>query len=1192
MKRLIRYMFIGFAAPLAVLVAAAWWVLGTSSGARWALAQVSRFTPVIVAAASIQGRIWGELRITGLQAAWPNGSARIRELRLDWAPQTLFFGRVGVRGLVIAGARIQDNRPETPSAPGLNWPATIGIPLPPVRIRDLRLEDIAYQKRAEAPVRISRARADLRLSQRELSLRGLSLDMPQGLVTGAIAAGLGRPGLQMDIAILPRKPVAGLDKFQLKADLGPAEAPAFVTGTAQATAVSRGKKLAEAGAGVTITKTSLLLINVKASRPGRRGTATGNGELAFSGEKPVLDGNLELSDMDLSKELPWLNTVSGSISIKGGTEEYQGRLSLINKGTGWKRNSIETAFRGTMNSLSLTSISGTLLEGTITGSARAGWKKTPSLEAGLSMRGVNPAAIAPEWSGEINMNLKALIALPREQQPRGTLSLRLMNSVLRGQRLTGDMQASIEKGRIDLNRIALHGAGFDVEASGELANRVNFSIRLSDLSQFRKETEGRASAKGWIGKSGGTLTGEVALRGDNITVNGIRAGLVNANARFAGRDGPFSIAVSAEEVTYKMLRAGLLALEASGALTDHTLSVSLRSPVSTITARAAGSYSEGVWNGTIAQLSGSGGKEEWKLQESASLSVSARGFSLSPLVIAGQGEERVAFQASIGAAPLSGSFSAEWRELNIARINTWISGVTVSGFTNGRISGKIFPEARVDVAADAAISRGSLVRRINDVELRAELRNAGLSLAWRDQTMHAKVSLVFAEYGAIDASLEIPLPARLPLSVNRDGQLRGWVTGEIREKGTVSFLFPGLVQESRGEIDLDIRVAGTWASPDLQGSVALKDAGAYFPAAGIHVTDIQLAAVISEGKVNIKSFSGRSDPGRIKGEATISLDGWRPEKYAGRLQGERFRALFLPELRMLVTPDIEFEGTPGNVRARGTVRVPELLIYGAPAGGPAEQSEDVVIVGAPGEDRAAPRMAMDIEIRVILGDRVIVKAGGIDAKLGGQVVVSKVSPQRVTGKGEIKVVEGKYGIYGVILDIEGGRLFFAGGPVENPTLDIQALRTVDEVKAGVVVTGTLQQPLVKLYSEPAMSDTDILSYIVLGHPAGQDREEAALLMQAAAALLSRGESVALQDQIRSRLGVDVIDIESGEGEVSRSLITVGKYLSSRLYISYGYALLSGESLFRLRYKLGKRWELESHSGETSGVDLYYTILFD
>jgi translocation and assembly module TamB len=128
-----------------------------------------------------------------------------------------------------------------------------------------------------------------------------------------------------------------------------------------------------------------------------------------------------------------------------------------------------------------------------------------------------------------------------------------------------------------------------------------------------------------------------------------------------------------------------------------------------------------------------------------------------------------------------------------------------------------------------------------------------------------------------------------------------------------------------------------------------------------------------------------------------------------------------------------------------------------------------------------------------------------------------------------------------------------------------------------------------------MSASDRLAYIVLGRASARNAGEANLLMTAGGLLLSQGESVALRDQIKRQLGVDVLGFETGtatgQDDFTGSMLTIGKYLSPSLYVSIGQSLFANTQEFRLRYSLGKHWELESATGEESGVDLFYKIEF-
>jgi len=79
--------------------------------------------------------------------------------------------------------------------------------------------------------------------------------------------------------------------------------------------------------------------------------------------------------------------------------------------------------------------------------------------------------------------------------------------------------------------------------------------------------------------------------------------------------------------------------------------------------------------------------------------------------------------------------------------------------------------------------------------------------------------------------------------------------------------------------------------------------------------------------------------------------------------------------------------------------------------------------------------------------------------------------------------------------------------------------------------------------------------------------------------------------MKQAFGIDTLDVESGEGELERSMVTVGKYLTPELFISYGRSLFGEGGLFLLRYSLSKHWEIETQTGEELGGDIYYKIDF-
>ncbi|MEA3243822.1 MAG: translocation/assembly module TamB domain-containing protein, partial [Pseudomonadota bacterium] len=183
--------------------------------------------------------------------------------------------------------------------------------------------------------------------------------------------------------------------------------------------------------------------------------------------------------------------------------------------------------------------------------------------------------------------------------------------------------------------------------------------------------------------------------------------------------------------------------------------------------------------------------------------------------------------------------------------------------------------------------------------------------------------------------------------------------------------------------------------------------------------------------------------------------------------------------------------------------------------------------------------------------------------------------------------------YGQNLDIRTGRLLFAGGPITEPGLEIEAVRRpAPGILVGVRARGSMRKPDFSLFSEPGMSQSDQLSWLVLGRPlesdtSSQDRNS----LNQAAILLGLGGGLALTEEFGEKLGIDEISIESDpDDETNQASLLVGKYLSPKLFVSYGVGIFEPVSTLRLRYALGSKWKLVGESSALrSGADLFYVI---
>jgi len=255
-------------------------------------------------------------------------------------------------------------------------------------------------------------------------------------------------------------------------------------------------------------------------------------------------------------------------------------------------------------------------------------------------------------------------------------------------------------------------------------------------------------------------------------------------------------------------------------------------------------------------------------------------------------------------------------------------------------------------------------------------------------------------------------------------------------------------------------------------------------------------------------------------------------------------------------------------------------------------SSDVVVLGRETESKRALPFAARLAIDVGLGERFHVSGRGIDGRLTGNLQFRSDPDALPTLTGNIRVVDGFYNAYGRKLSIERGVISFLG-PIDNPALDILALRKEQAVEAGVAVTGTVKAPVVRLVSEPNVPDSEKLSWLVLGHGLNEAGSSDLQLLQAALGpLLSRGRpDGGLDSRLAQATGLDEVGIKA-RGGLENSVIALGKRLSSRLYISYEKGLFAASNAVKLRYTLSPRWSVQTQAGTDSAIDLFFNFSFD
>lgn len=321
------------------------------------------------------------------------------------------------------------------------------------------------------------------------------------------------------------------------------------------------------------------------------------------------------------------------------------------------------------------------------------------------------------------------------------------------------------------------------------------------------------------------------------------------------------------------------------------------------------------------------------------------------------------------------------------------------------------------------------------------------------------------------------------------------------------------------------RFAGSWAlqgtvaKPVLQGKMALEGGVINIPDAGISLKTLELS-VAGDGTTNRVVLAVASGEGRVEAKGVVEQNPEKQWQADLAIKGENFEGVDLTEYKAVISPDLRFVYGADGAALSGTLTVPMAHI--APVGfqGSVSSSQDVVLVDSNGEEKKGG-LPLSLDLVVVLGDEVKVDAFGLRGSLDGQLEIDQVPGQAITGIGNLKLHEGTFAISGSTLKISRGLVFYQGGSIEDPGLDVRASKKVEDMVVGAQVTGTVSQMEMNLFSDPPMDDSDILSYLLVGHDMSASNEKEGSMLGAAAATLGIGEGGKLLNDIEESTGVNV-----------------------------------------------------------------------
>ncbi len=384
-------------------------------------------------------------------------------------------------------------------------------------------------------------------------------------------------------------------------------------------------------------------------------------------------------------------------------------------------------------------------------------------------------------------------------------------------------------------------------------------------------------------------------------------------------------------------------------------------------------------------------------------------------------------------------------------------------------------------------------------------------------------------------------------------ELVGIKRSERLRLGTVPNAFLDENEGISGMLSFDLEGRGRFEQPDIRGMLEIRDGTFHMPDLNRSYTPLSGRAVFGDGKIRIDSLAiGTS--ANLSGD--IMLEGFLPNRWNLSAQFRDFEPVARPELQIVTDGQLQITGTLQGIKVEGKlamkqaeIRLAELL------GVPSLTTKQADIRLTELFEEPSPEMPLflrnpEMHLQVSADRQVWLRDPVFEVEIGGDLdVIKNREDSRIYGTMSSR--RGNYIWQNHHLRITQGEVQFQGRPDWNPNLDIRAetrVRAVmvegtrpEPVDIIVTVGGTLTYPQISFDGEDV---EDIASLLLTGRPADQFEfsSEQALDLVAGAVANRLGR------HIGQKLHLDVVEIDFGEGSISR--IRLGKYIGDRLFMSY------------------------------------------
>jgi translocation and assembly module TamB len=1234
-----------FGALLITICVALYWLLHTATGRDVALKQVATRLPANASFTwkNAEGTLAGPLTLSGVDFRFGDVHFSAGHVGVDADMFALLYKRVHLQTLEIADATLDVPKSNEPfKLP--RWPDVlpqIELPLS-VKADALRIDRLRLHQAGELLLDVRHASGGIRIGNGYALLDKVSIDSTLAhftanghyqprrnydtdlTATATFPAKFGKSPAQLNL-------LAKGNRKRMDASLdGNAPAPLHITAQAQGASKPQWQLHGNAEAldlalfGV-VADSLPLKFDLRAD--GRDGATQLQGKIEAKGYAVDIDpSQLRIDDNKLLTVEPLaLRALGGSAVLRGSADfadaanpkihfavnarglrwgkqyntvtltdanfDLAGQLqqwSAQGKATlarGEHRAAVAFDSSGDDTQATLRKLSATTPGGMLDATGTLDWLPRLRWNAQAVLTGFDPGYFLPDWNGNLSGNFSSQgNARDRATGFDVALSVPQLRGQLRGRALDANGNFNL-RGNQGEGEVALRIGDSRVDARGRIGATLDIAAQLQPLH-----------LSDLLPGAQGTLAGNIAVRGasnapdidadldaSHLQWRDYHADTLSVHGRMPWRGSNGDLRIEGANVTAGMALDNVR-IHAHGAVENLAFDGKAGSTtVGSVALSGTAARQDADWQGALDALTLTPNKGgAWRLQQTARFTQHGAAWLLSQACLRTDeyGGGKLCAQADW---PHDG-IKLHSDTLPLTLLQPWLpksAGRDLGLHGDTRLDAQLKPQANawageVHLASpDGGMKLGTSQRELIHYD------NFTFDATFDADTIKGRLGIGFKGDGYADATFNTGWDEFAPLK------------GELYFNNSRLFwleLFsPDLVRPS-GVLAGHIAVAGTRGKPLLNGEATLRNFNGELPSLGIALTDGNGAlTALADGSASIHAdFASQSttgdaipNPGRLNVDGNLSwLDGDAPLRFT--VHGDNVLLADTRQLHAIAAPNITVELASGEIRVGGQVTVPSARIDIEKLDSGVSASDDVVVLD-PADPTRTPSSRLMLDLSITLGDAVNMKGYGLDGALRGTLSVRSRPGRPMVANGQIDV-DGRYAAYGQKLQITEGRLSWSSDAIAAPNISLRAQREVigAGVTAGISVTGRATQPRARIWSDPELPESEALAYLVLGRSLGTANSDEAQQINAASSALSAGAGL-LASQLGAKIGLDDAGVLESR-TLGGSVFGIGKYLSPRLYVSYGVSMIGSGSAVTLNYLLSRGFNMEMESGtvETRG----------